>query len=428
MKTSGGGGGGASAQTSGPIIANNGTVILGHSFAYYENLTSAGDVSATSGGVSTRSFTEWCSSRLRAGGMNGYEVLTNLGVGSQTIEQVIALQLANALAAPGDVAKLIIGVNNLNSGLANPDPLPTIMAQYRSLITSLAAGKKVVVVYNVSPVTVTGGSGAVPRNMQFELVNIALKTLCAGFANVLYVNVYDSWIDPASARLNPLASMAQTDGIHPSGFGAQTFGYAEAKALADKFTLTPYYTMGSNLAPSPGLSGSGGTALNTSGSATFVGTIPTGWTCELVSGQCTITSTTNGTVGPDVYQMSLSAVTASVVKFYPTNGAALAALFPNATDKIIAGFGISQQQVSGAVKWEPCIIIDAFTWHGLQQASDEVGPVFPTKDMSGNFRTRAMTLTSKAPATSIQPCITVTLPASGFVKVGVFQPELFKPI
>jgi hypothetical protein len=334
-------------RVSGVITGLSSCSVLGDSKMYFGipnngiasngQLTRPGGVGFT-GGIYSNAPISWYNQRANALGV-GVDVLKSYATGSYTLEQILAEQVPLVVADGTAGAWLHGGVNNFNSILANNDPVPTILATMRTILTALSAAKQWVIVDTVPPVIQTGTTSAKGRAQQFRTYNAGLKALVKEFSNVIVNDVYDAIRDTTSLDNNALArALRADDGIHYLTEGAALTGQKSYENIAPKLKLTKYKTPGANLLPA--VAGTtGGTA--TAGSGTITNSpaaIPTNWNVQVASGSAAVTVSA---LAPDMTRLEITNAggTASTIYLQVSatiQASLLAAL--SAGDTIQAGF------------------------------------------------------------------------------------------
>ena len=368
----------------GVIAAGSATTLLGDSLMAQGNTgTFSGSVN---GGNLSNSHVLWANDYLNGFG-GGLDITSYRAVGGKTSAQVISEQLPGALTDATDIAWLHVGANDLNPAVGNMTVAQSL-ANFESLIGSLAGAKKLVIVDAVQPVMQAGSTSLKSRAFLLPMLNAGIEGICARYRNVVFIDLYSALLDTTSANRDAVSGyLNATDGIHYQTRGAQAAGYAAARALASRIALTSQWVRGANILPA--LAGTGGTV--TPGSGTITGTPPAGWNVQVASGSASVVITQKN---PDMIRLAMTNTggSASTVFLQVADTAALlAAIGPSAA--LVKGELIFQ--ASGITN---CTRIAALTLKeglgnfgaGLVDLVNEATPVMPTAAFGGRRSTPPM--------------------------------------
>jgi lysophospholipase L1-like esterase len=405
------------------ISSLSSTTTLGDSILSY-GMVAAGAV----GGAYSNSHIAWANSLIAQGGV-GFDVVSMRAVGGATLQNIIDNQLPGALTDLTEVAWLHGGINDLAT--TGGSSISAMMTKFTTIISQLAAAKKLVIVDSLNPLYQSGSTGAKTRAFQIPTVNASLEALCNQYSNVIYNDTYSALVDTTSAVLDAKANMLRTDdGIHFVTAGAQVAGYATVKNINNRIKLTKYKTKGSNLLTSA-FSGSGG-SVSTNYPAGITGTPPSGW-------QLKVTSTGNGVTGQTV---AISSLSPDMIRLVCANTSAtndfefqlnlLSNTAMNASlaagDVVQAGYGFQAQNMAD-IKWLGGDIRRnlAQLHYMMYKSNNESTPAtFPANAFGGFIKTPPYTIPEGAITHFEFEMKFGLLVNTGTLTIDIYAPELVK--
>lgn len=333
-----------SAATGG-IVALNSATIFGGSHAAYGQPYVTG-AAPNGGGGTSLSDLGFMNDQLRKTGP-GLDLINLRAEGGTTVFQQRASQLPQTLTDPSEGAIYYSSANAYNDTTSAPlnGGVPYTQAQIIAaeidIMQQVAASKKWAIWFNLTPVSQAGTTGAKPRASEFPAHNAAMKTEANKHANILFIDAYTFFLDPASPELNPKTDYIQAvDGIHKTTLGARLFAeYYTPIVAAFIASFTKYRTKGANMLKP--WTGTGGTALPGTGTITGIENLPAGYQLEVASGTTNVVITKPDANTVRVAMNNPAASTASTVQIISTNGAEMVAAMVSG-DAIQGGFDFAQ--------------------------------------------------------------------------------------
>lgn len=329
----------------GGIVALNSATVFGGSHAAYGQPYVSG-AAPNGGGGTSLSDLAFMNDQLRKTGP-GVDLINLRAEGGTTVFQQRAAQLPSVLTDPGEGAIYYSSANayndttsaSLNGGV--PYTQAQIIAAEIDIMQQIAAAKKWAIWFNLTPVSQAGSTGAKARASEFPAHNAAMKTEADKHANILFVDAYSFFLDPASQELNPRVDYIQAaDGIHKTTLGARLFAEYYTPIVASFIaSFTKYRAKGSNMLKP--WAGTGGTASAGTGTVTGIENLPAGYQLEVASGTTNVVITKPDANTVRVAMTNPAASTASTVQIVSTNGAEMVASMVSG-DAIQGGFDFAQ--------------------------------------------------------------------------------------
>lgn len=332
-------------SAAGGIIALNSASIFGGSHSAYGQPYVTG-AAPNGGGGTSLSDLGFMNDQLRKTGP-GLDLINLRAEGGTTVFQQRLSQLPQVLTDSSDGAIYYSSANAYNDTMSAPlnGNAPYTQAQIIAaeidIMQQVAASKKWVIWFNLTPVSQSGTTGAAPRASQFPAHNAAMKTEAEKHPNVLFIDAYTFFLDPTSQQLNPKVDYIQAvDGIHKTTLGARLFAeYYTPIVAAFIASFTKYRTKGANMLKP--WSGTGGTALPGTGTITGIENLPAGYQLEVASGTTNVIITKPDANTVRVAMTNPATSTASTVQIVATNGAEMVAAMVSG-DAIQGGFDFAQ--------------------------------------------------------------------------------------
>lgn len=366
------------------ISAKSSTTVLGDSLLAYGLVQQAG--SGNSGSFSN-SHIGWMNDLLRLNGGTGFDVLFMRAVAGTDVATILANQVPSALTDPTEVAICNAGINSMQT--AGPT-ISAALTSYASIVSQLAAAKKLVIMIGMNPVSQSTAGTQKARVAEIPMVNNAFRKICSAYSNVIFVDSYDTILDPTSNNLEPIANNIHTDGIHKSSIGARIEGYDQLDKIRSRISLTKYKTLGANLLPS--WSGTGGTrASNAASTGTILGSgnPPASFDISRILGGNSSSQADVSTLGPDHLRFVVQGKSAGGViwsiSLSAAAQAALAAQF-QAGDVVQAGMGFQLSGVNFSRGAYCLLVVDGTALFYAMGPSGNESPVNYPQVAHGGYR------------------------------------------
>jgi hypothetical protein len=383
------------------------------------------------GGETSVSHVGWTNDTMRKAGI-GIDAIQLRAVGGTTIKQHIANQLPSVLTDTSVGAWYHGGVNSYNDSITTPLGGPytqaTNIADATNVIQQLAAAKAFVIVDAIQPVSQAGSTGAKSRATEFPAHNAAIKAVCDSLPNVIYLDLYNLLVDPASGQLNPLPNLIlASDGIHYTTQGARLVGDYVAAQLASKLNLTRYKTAGANLLPD--FSTTGGTTTPGSGTINGAAALANNWNCAITSGAASVTLS-NPVAGTLRLTISNPGGSASSIVLSALNTSALLAAVANG-DTIQGGFDFSTVGTSTNLTRISCAFrtngSTGTLWNAMtRDLANEPSGDFKYNQSASSGRRWLHPRAVPAMPTAVDFLITIAVDPVGAAVVDISLPTLFK--
>jgi len=409
-------------SSGGLISALSSTSVLGDSLMAY-GLPQSGGVLTS--GTYSNSEIAWYNDLALTYGLTGFDIVNCYAIGGRTLEEILAVQVPLAAADSNECAWIRGGINNLNSTLANNDPVQTIISVMEQIIVALAS-KKIIVVCSINPIYQSGSTGAKVRAYSIPLINAGLRAMCKKYSNVIWNDTYSDMVDSTSAALDAKANLLRSDdGIHFTSSGAQVSGYAGFRNIASRVNITRYKTKGANLVQDV-WGTTGGTNTPGTGTITNPGNIPAGWNVQVASGNAAVTVTP---LAPNMIRLAITnaGASASVIYLKTTNTTGLAALVQQG-DIIQSGFEFQCSGNAGLNRLAATNRINGTAqMYGMFEPNTTEEPTITYPQNAGSGKRLTPPRLLDVPVTSLEFFVAIKVAAlTGAATIDIGNPELYK--
>ena len=208
----------AQVLVSGGDIPRNRAVIFGDSITNFNNATTSNAYANQSRGYMT-----WANILL---GRRRLEVVSNLGVGSDTTTQMLA-RISSVLAVDAEIVIVLGGINDLAGNLS---PASTVIANLQSIYDQLRASGRTVVAVSVLPVQAAHPSFSRALMSRIRAVNMWIASYCRTRRGMVLVDGFGAVVDTTSSDLVPRTNF-YADATHLGTPGAYAVGKAISQSL-----------------------------------------------------------------------------------------------------------------------------------------------------------------------------------------------------
>lgn len=357
-------------------------VVIGDSFAAYGDGVQAG---GSIPGPTSMSIIGWAFSQMA--GQTTYQVVSNLGVGSKTIDLVITEQLASALAVDADILHIHAGINNLNPSIDATTPTVAQIVAKMDYLLSQCVSVPVVILDALCPLDINSISGAAPRMADIPLVNAGYEAIAAKYPNVVYNDIYTVIaVDATSGTAIPGVTLP--DGIHLNSYGAKLTGFATAKNLSKSFAVFRRALKAIRTVLMPRFTGAGGTKSANSG--TINGDIATGYKFDIVtnSSGVVVTASVDDLNNKQTVRIQNGNPSATVCRFQMASTTAYIGSLSTG-DIVQAGISFDVKRTTGLRRHDLAIATASTLSGALQKSTGETTPVFPPEPYLLRLNTNA---------------------------------------
>ena len=221
-------------------------------------------------------------------------IVKNNAIGGSTLQSILDrwdVPATNPLLDDTDVLFLEpAAINSINRSLGAVS-IPSILAQYETLISRASAAKKAVICSSEWPVA-PGWSGYQYVNL-IPFFNVQFAAICAKYPNVIFIDSWSVLTDPATANGDAKTGVTRADFIHPTKKTANVLAPYQAAQLAGKLLITESRTYNRISVQWSGPSGTRNSNAGAGLTTVVTGDAPfTGWDCSVTAGPAVATGVT----------------------------------------------------------------------------------------------------------------------------------------